>query len=81
MLDFVAATDRVRRANITQEDIADALGVSLASVRAARFNPSSESYRKPPQDWAAALAKLVRDRERALGRLAEQLERQGSAGK
>ena len=55
-------------------EIAAQLGVAYTTVRAFRLDPASESYRKPPDDWRAELAKLARARAGKLAALAEELE-------
>jgi hypothetical protein len=40
-------------------EIADAAGVSLQSIRQARLDPSSPSYRSPPPGWQKILADFV----------------------
>ena len=72
-MDFKAATDLLGRV-VTQQEIADAAGVSHAAVRQARLDPSSSSYRRPPDGWQAAIAKLARERAAELLELAGELE-------
>lgn len=57
-MDFKTATDRVAGC-ITHAEIAEACGVSLQSIRQARMDPSSPSYRNPPAGWEAVLARLA----------------------
>jgi hypothetical protein len=71
-MDFRKATDILCGA-VTHAELADALGVSLASVRQARLDPSAAAHRSPPQGWEAVAAKLARKRGEALLRLANQL--------
>ena len=72
-MDFTEATDRLT-ACPTHAEIADAAGVSLPKVRQARMRQTSEGYRRPPDGWESAIAKLARERAAELVRLAEELE-------
>ena len=71
---FTEATDRLT-ACPTHQDIAEAAGwTSVQTVRQARLDPSSSSYRRPPDGWGPAIAKLARERAGELVKLAEELE-------
>lgn len=75
-MDFTTATDRLT-ACPTHQDIADTAGwTSVQTVRQARLDPSSSSYRKPPDGWQAAIAQLARERAGELLELAEELDSQ-----
>jgi hypothetical protein len=78
-MDFVKATDRLMAAGVTLQEMAQALGVAHNTVRVARMDPESSSYRRPPAGWQAALGKLARERGRELHGIADQLERVHSA--
>lgn len=69
-MDFKTATDRVAGC-ITHAEIAEACGVSLQSIRQARMDPNSPSYRNPPGGWEVVLARLARARSAELLRFAE----------
>jgi hypothetical protein len=71
-MDFKTATDRVAGC-ITHAEIAEACGVSIQSIRQARMDPSSPSYRTPPAGWEGVLARLVAGRARELQLFAAQL--------
>ena len=73
-MDFKKATDRATRTCITLADIGDATGVTHQTVRRARLDPSTDSYRPPPDGWQSAIAKLARERAAELLELAEELE-------
>lgn len=73
-MDFKEATDHLKVLGATQEDIGDALGVSAATVRAARLDPDSASYRSPPDDWRPRLVTFARKRGGELDRFADRLE-------
>lgn len=72
-MDFKTATDRVGGC-ITHADIAEAAGVSIQTVRQARMDPNSTSYRNPPLGWETVLARLLRERAHELTTLADILE-------
>lgn len=74
-MDFREATDRLIEKGISLADIAEGLGLSYSSVKQARIDRSSASFRNPPAGWPVALAKLVRTRRKELAGLAEELER------
>ncbi|HET7460712.1 MAG TPA: hypothetical protein VFJ82_05675 [Longimicrobium sp.] len=71
-MDFKTATDRVAGC-ITHAEIAEACGVSLQSIRQARMDPSSPSYRSPPAGWEEVLAQLVMRRAGELEEFAKTL--------
>lgn len=73
-MDFKEATDRLADC-VTHQEVADAAGVTLQTIRQARLDPSNANYRSPPQDWQRILAKLARQQGRAMDKLADQLER------
>lgn len=71
---FRDAIDRLG-ARITHEEVAEALGVSVASVRQYRLSPEAQAHRSAPAGWQKALARLARERGKELKALADQLER------
>lgn len=76
-MDFKKATDVLCGA-VTHAELADALGVSLASVRQARLDASAAAHRTAPAGWQSAVADLAEKRARQLTRLAEQLRAKAS---
>lgn len=60
---------------ITTADLAHALGLSAHSVRQARLQEGAPGYRRPPDGWQRAFARLARERIRELESIAEVLER------
>jgi hypothetical protein len=76
-MDFKTATDRVGGC-ITHAEIAEAAGVSIQTIRQARMDPNSTSYRNPPTGWQAVLARLARARSKELQAFADFIEVQGS---
>ena len=49
-MDFREATDGLF-ARIDHEELAKALGVSVASIRQARLRDDAQAYRQPPGEW------------------------------
>jgi hypothetical protein len=52
-MNFRSATDELL-ARATLEDLADALKVSVQTVRQARVDEASKSHRPPPEGWETA---------------------------
>lgn len=75
-MNFREAIDRLGE-RVTHEQVARALGVSVASVRQYRLPPDANAHRTAPSGWAEVLARLVRNRMHELGELADKLERNG----
>jgi len=71
-MDFKKATDELM-AGTTREEIAGALGCSVASVRQARLSEEANAHRKPPEGWEAATARLARQKAAQLQKLADRL--------
>lgn len=72
-MNFKQATDGLF-ARVSHEDLAGALGVSIASIRQARLAEKALAHRSPPQAWEKVVAQLARNRARRLERLAARLE-------
>ena len=70
---FRAATDELF-ASISHDELAKALGVSVATVRQARLDPAAKARRSPPDGWENAVRRLAQDRAARLGRLAGRLK-------
>lgn len=71
-MDFKKATEELM-AGMTRGQIADALGVSEATVRQARLDDTANAHRNPPQGWEPKVARLAKQRAERLTRLAERL--------
>ena len=67
------AIDELGR-RVTHEEIAAALGVSVASVRQYRLATDAKAHRSPPRAWKRVLAALARERANELATLADELE-------
>jgi hypothetical protein len=74
-MNFRTAIDRLGE-RVTHEQVARALGVSVASVRQYRLSPGAKAHRSPPATWRNVLARLTRRRIKELSALAEELERE-----
>ncbi|HEY4941864.1 MAG TPA: hypothetical protein VII56_10585 [Rhizomicrobium sp.] len=71
-MDFKKATEELM-AGMTRGQIAEALGVSEATVRQARLDDTANAHRNPPAGWEAKVAKLAKQRAERLQRVAERL--------
>jgi len=71
-VDFKKATEELM-AGMTRGQIAEALGVSEATVRQARLDDTANAHRNPPAGWEAKVAKLAKQRAERLQRVAERL--------
>jgi hypothetical protein len=76
-MNFKEATDRLFD-RIDHTELAEALGVSVASIRQARWSPDAKAHRQPPEDWEEAVRRLAEKRAKHYKRLADNLRR--SAG-
>ena len=73
-MDFVTITSILSDLGMTQEEMASALGVSRALVKAACLDPFSLNYREAPDGWHEKLMNAARLRGGTLLKLAEELE-------
>ncbi len=69
-MDFREATDGLF-ARVDHEDLANELGVSVASIRQARLKPEAKARRTPPEDWQGAVIRLAEERVSHYRRLIE----------
>lgn len=60
-MDFKEATESLC-AGISHEELAKALGVSVATVRQARLRPDARAHRSPPDHWRATVIQLAKKR-------------------
>ena len=70
---FRKATDELF-AVITHDELAKALGCSVATIRQARLDDAAKAHRNPPEGWEKVVAKLALARAGALGRMAVRLK-------
>jgi hypothetical protein len=71
-MNFKAATDALFE-RVTHEDLAEALGGSIAAIRQARLDPEANAYRTPPEDWEKAIRTLAEGRIRHFQKLVRNL--------
>lgn len=60
-MDFREATESLC-SGLSHEELAKALGVSVATVRQARLRPDAKAHRSPPGHWKAAIRRLAQER-------------------
>jgi hypothetical protein len=73
-MDFTEATDRLTK-GISLADLARELDASYGLIRQARMSPLSPSYRRPPEGWEDAVARLADARAQELLALKKELDR------
>jgi hypothetical protein len=73
-MDFTEATDRLTK-GVSLAHLAQELDASYGLIRQARMDPSSRSYRRPPEGWQSAVARLAEERAQELLALKNALER------
>ena len=71
-MNFKEATDRLFD-RIDHAELAEALGVSVASIRQARLTPTAKAYREAPKLWEKAIIRLAEGRIRRLVALIEKI--------
>ena len=71
-MDFKEASSRLTDGH-TLADIAAETGMSEATVRRARLEPSSPAYRSPPPNWREAIVRLAEQRIESLRKLIDAL--------
>jgi hypothetical protein len=73
-MDFREATDDLCDA-VSHEELAKALGVSVASVRQARLRGTARAHRGAPPDWEGAVIRLAEERVWHYRQLIENIRR------
>jgi len=71
--DFRKATDELFSV-ISHDELAKALGCSVATIRQARLDDTAKAHRKPPEGWEKVVAKLADGRAVVLRRLTARLK-------
>jgi hypothetical protein len=74
---FKDATDQLFD-GVSHQDLASSLGVSVASIRQARLNPTAKAYREPQKDWEGAVIQLAEKRVWHYRKLIERLRNRGN---
>jgi hypothetical protein len=72
-MNFRKATDDLLDV-VTHEELAKALGCSVATVRQARRTEGTAAYRSPPKGWESVVAKVAEQKIEKLKRLAAKLK-------
>jgi hypothetical protein len=72
-MEFRDALDKLGD-RVTHEQVASALGVSVASVRQYRLSDDANAHRSAPAGWQKVLSKLARQRGQELLKLADSLK-------
>ena len=71
-MNFKKTTDDLFK-SVSHDDLAEAIGVSVASIRQARLDGEAKAHRSPPPGWERAALKLAEASARHFERLAERL--------
>jgi hypothetical protein len=72
-MDFKKATDELC-GSVSHEELALALGVSVATIRQARLQAVAKAHRNPPSEWKSAIIRLAEKRASDLAQLIDQLK-------
>jgi hypothetical protein len=73
-MDFKEATDDLFD-RTTHEQLAEALGVSVALIRQSRLPAQAKAYRTPPKHWKDAVIRLAERRIMHYRQLIDQLRK------
>jgi len=60
-MDFKEATDGLLD-RVSHQELAESMGISVASVRQARLRPDANAYRNPPENWEDVVIRLAEKR-------------------
>jgi len=71
-MNFRKVTDDLL-AGVTHDELAEALGCSVALVRQARLADSAKAHRNPPEGWERAVLKLAEQKLEHFKRLVAKL--------
>jgi hypothetical protein len=74
-MNFKEATDLLFD-RISHEELADALGASVASIRQARLSPDANAFREAPPGWGKAVIGLAEKRVAHYRKLIEKLQKE-----
>jgi hypothetical protein len=72
-INFREATDQLFKV-VSHEELAETLGCSVASIRQARRDEGTISYRSPPKGWEKGILKLAEQRLDHFKRLVAKLK-------
>ena len=71
-MNFKEATDGLFN-RVDHDELAELLGVSVASIRQARLAATAKAYRNPPDKWEEAVIRLAEKRVFHYRQLIEQI--------
>jgi transposase len=71
-MNFREATESLC-AGVSHQELAQALGVSIATVRQARLRSDAKAHRSPPENWKPAVKRLAEERLAQYRRLLDSL--------
>ena len=74
-MDFRSATDALFE-RVDHETLAQALGVSVASIRQARLRDAAKGRRAPPREWPYAVIRLAEQQIMRNRQLIEQVRKE-----
>jgi DNA-binding GntR family transcriptional regulator len=77
-MDFKEATDGLFD-RISHEELAKALGVSVALIRQARLPQAAKARREPPKGWEGAVIRLAETRVWHYRKLIDQVRKGGGS--
>jgi hypothetical protein len=73
-MNFKKATDELFE-TVSHPELADAIGVSVASIRQARLDRLAKAYRAPPVGWEVAVLRIAKKRLAHYQRLVVEMEK------
>jgi hypothetical protein len=77
---FKEATDALFE-RVSHQELADALGLSVASVRQARLPETAKAYRQPPSAWQDRVIRLAERRVMHYRQLIDRVRKEGLISK
>jgi hypothetical protein len=78
-MDFKKATDHLFE-RVSHDDLAQALGVSVAAIRQARLREDAGAFRSPPPNWETAIVDVAQKQITKLNELLQALKATSSGG-
>jgi hypothetical protein len=79
-MDFKKATDQLCEAT-SHGELASALGVSVATIRQARLEPTAKAHRSPPPDWAEGVKAIAASKLARIQKLLSDLDSTANTGR
>jgi hypothetical protein len=77
-MNFKDATDQLFT-GVSHQRLAEALGVSVASIRQARLNRAAKAFREPKKDWEGAVIQLAENQVWHYRKLIEQIRKKSKS--